>query len=99
MQSAKTSDRTIFFAAANRLPVTFMFSETWTVTGYLAGMDSYHWKAIDTDGIVHLIHKTQAVVRIDESAMPWNLLDGDSRDVVEAVAGPFCELARQQKGH
>lgn len=86
------STKTLLSAAANALPVRFTFGVDWTVTGFLCGMDSYHWKVVeDKDGTVevHLIHKTHAMVTVLEGETPWTDLPDEQRVRIEHIVAPF----------
>jgi hypothetical protein len=87
MPSANTSTNTMRKAAANGSLLVFR-GPSWEIRGYLCGMDDFHWKVVDIDGTVSLIHKSQASVSIYE-AHTIEDLDTEDRETVQGIAGSF----------
>jgi hypothetical protein len=81
--SSKQLARTVMHGRA----ITFRFPSGEDITGYLCGMDDFHWMVVTADCQKHLIHKGSASV--------ITLADTDSydseprRDEMEEVIGPF----------
>lgn len=66
--------------------ITFDFGFA-SVTGYLCGMDDFHWMVVTSDGQQHLIHKGQTPLI---SLGPDKTYDAEpSKDRLEKVIGPF----------
>lgn len=67
--------------------VDFHLTGGMVVSGYLAGMDDYHWMVIDPQGKVSLVHKGSAIL-----VQPWTR-ETYSTEVaktdLEAVIQPF----------
>lgn len=90
-KGAEVSNRTMASAAIDMQSMRFTFSPDWFIDGYLAGMDAYHWKVVDGNGDIHLIHKGSVMVSIGGDAPPLDELDADQRTLIEGIAGPFRE--------
>lgn len=59
------SDKQLAYAVEHNIPVTFRLlgsNPTVDVTGWVSGMDDYHWSVVDADNQVRLIHKGTALV-------------------------------------
>jgi hypothetical protein len=57
------------------------------ITGYLCGMDDFHWMVVTATGTKHLVHKASAPV-IDFSDLA-TYQDEPLRDSLDGVVGPF----------
>lgn len=68
--------------------VTFHISFTEeTISGYLCGMDDFHWMVITPSGSKHLIHKANvSVVDLLESPTYAN---EENHEELESVVAPF----------
>lgn len=84
--------------------VTFTLGPSWQIHGFVCGMDDYHWKAVDADGNVHLIHKSQAVVTIvAPDAMGDNTLSDttawtdEQRALLRPIIAPFKEAMERER--
>jgi len=86
-RGSMTSDREIAFAVRTGQLVTFHPAVGEPVTGYVCGMDDFHWKAIvPSDNSVHLIHKSAPVVRVH----PEPTYDQETnKDDLEKVVSAF----------
>lgn len=74
--------------------ITFRFPTGESITGYLCGMDDYHWMVVTPEsGLKHLIHKGGAsvVTLADTSSYESEPL----RDEMEEVIGPFREYVNR----
>jgi hypothetical protein len=87
------SDRELARTVKDRKIVHFFFSfdskSSSTITGFVCGWDSYHWKVVSPDGQVHLIHK---------GSLPLITI-GDRQslsDVVEQVVQPFRRVVLER---
>lgn len=56
------------------------------VTGYLCGMDDFHWAVITPHAQVHLVHKSAPLASIESQASYAN---EPTRAALEKVVGPF----------
>lgn len=76
--------------------VTFVFPHPTVepITGYVCGMDSFHWLVVDADGTKSMVHKGQ-VARIDlHDEKTYD--DEPNHTLLETVVAPFrafCERA------
>lgn len=74
-------------------PVTFRFAKDDQVTGYLCGMDDFHWLIIESSGEKHLIHKGSAPrITLGDSA---SYADEANIKILEQVIGPFRRYVEQ----
>lgn len=80
------TDRTIAFAVRTGQRITFHEASGREVSGYVCGMDDFHWKVISPDnGAVSCVHKSAS---FDVSPDPT--YDNEhNRDSLEKVVGPF----------
>jgi hypothetical protein len=64
----------------------FPAEPTFTVCGYVYGMDDYHWAVVESGGQTHLVHKAAPVVTMaDESTFEQE----SSHESLEKLVGPF----------
>lgn len=67
--------------------------EIWTaeggpaVTGFIYGMDDYHWGLVDCTGLTMMVHKTASLVRF--LGYTLDALPRDQQDKVLPVVQPF----------
>lgn len=66
--------------------VTFRVANEEPVTGYLCGMDDFHWMVLTADGEQHLIHKTAPMISLSSVA---TYADEPGREQMEKIIGPF----------
>jgi hypothetical protein len=85
------SRKTLAHAVRSWQMLTFTLSPEWEIRGWLCGLDDYHYKVVDLSGNIHLIHKTQAIVTINESE--GALMSEDLRVIV----APFRSALEQQQ--
>jgi hypothetical protein len=87
--SSKQLARTVLHGRA----VTFRFPSGDAVTGYLCGMDDFHWMVVTSDGLKHLIHKGSASVITMADTPSYN--SEPLCDEMEAVVGPFRRFVEE----
>jgi hypothetical protein len=99
-QGASVSTKQLTFAAADGRRLTF---DTLGLSGYLVGLDDYHYLVAVLDGTgqnisdVALIHKSTPLVRISLTAMLAD--EGDLvQDAVNNLGGKYIEHCRSTLG-
>lgn len=88
-RGSTTSDREIAFAVRTGQRVTFNPLVGEPVTGYVGGMDDFHWKVAtieDGNVVVVLVHKTAATVKVHPKPT-YN--DDEHRHDLEQIVAPF----------
>jgi hypothetical protein len=71
-QGSSASTKNLARAAVEGRRLNFHFSPEWQVSGYLVGMDDFHWVIVGTEPSgprVKLIHKSAPVVEITDSVL------------------------------
>lgn len=86
-RGSTTSDREIAFAVRTGQQVTFHPAVGDPVTGYVCGMDDFHWKVIvpSNHNSIELIHKTAPRVQVH----PEPTYDQDKTEAIEKIVAPF----------
>lgn len=81
--SSKQLARTVVDGKA----ITFRFVSGEPITGYLCGMDDFHWMVITSSCEKHLIHKGSAsiITMADVSSYEQE----PDREALESIVGPF----------
>jgi hypothetical protein len=77
--------------------VTFLFENLPSVSGYLAGMDGYHWLVITPDLSIYLIHKASACVNLGKLDQESSLKAEDHQDEIERLVLPFRQYLRDKE--
>lgn len=88
------SDKQMAHAAVNNNLLHFNFSFGVIISGYLSGMDSFHWMIITKDGGTLLIHKS----RVDFVEITDSKLANEDADIIEKVtkvAEPFWKFCER----
>jgi len=86
------SRSTLRHAVRKQQQLRFDLGPEWKISGWLCGIDDYHYKVVDLYGTVYLIHKTQCVVAINEDG---GLLPEDLREII----APFQQsMEREHSG-
>lgn len=57
-RGSRSSDSQIYFAVKEQRRVIARFPDGGEVAGYVLGLDDYHVVLMDTDRVIHLVHKT-----------------------------------------
>ena len=75
--------------------VTFTWPQSGAmVTGYLCGMDDFHWMVIEPSTTKHLVHKGQSPLISFAAKKSY---DGElNKAALEQVIGPFREALAEQ---
>lgn len=70
--------------------VTFHLHGGLEVTGYLCGMDDFHWMVVTPGGEQYLIHKASApLIDLSDSAKKYASEPSEVHRRLEKVVGPF----------
>ena len=57
------------------------------LTGWIYGVDDYHWGLVEADGSTHMVHKTAPCLSVVDASI--GDLREEYRSEVEALADPF----------
>jgi sRNA-binding regulator protein Hfq len=95
-RGSSVSDKQMGRAAAEGTQVVMFLASGTDISGYVVGMDDYHWLlASVSEGlrIVHLVHKTCPLV----SFLPHGLDQEDEEDQqwVTSIGSPFWGFCRR----
>lgn len=73
--------------------LTFRLLTGDSITGYLCGMDDFHWMVVTGEGQKHLIHKASAgLITLADTA---SFEEEPLRDELEKIVGPFREFVQR----
>lgn len=88
-RGSASSDRQIARAVKERLRVTFQIANYPAVSGWVCGVDDYHWVVATEQGTTLLIHKSCPLVTITTTSLDdANLKRGALESITQATE-PF----------
>lgn len=92
-QGSAVSTKELGRAAVEGRRLILTFTSGARVEGYLAGMDDYHWKIVDPDGGVLLIHKSAPeIIRISDA----DLDQAENATEIKAICDPFRKAMERE---
>ena len=67
------------------------------ISGYLAGMDDYHWLVVTSDLKLHLVHK--GISRVDLGALDkkGELEEEVNKDEIQRIIRPFLQHLQKER--
>jgi hypothetical protein len=94
---SSVSTKQMAYTVRDGRKVTFLFENLPPVSGYLAGMDGYHWLVITPDLYILLIHKTSACVHLGKLDQESSLKTEENKDEIERLTAPFRQYLRDRE--
>ena len=85
-------------AAVEERLVTIWFSDTRTLSGYLVGMDDYHWLIAheqDRRIATSLVHKSVDHIQISPTRTLSSVSDPQNQAAIRRIGSPFFEYCRK----
>jgi hypothetical protein len=61
---SSVSTKQLAYAVKERRQITLQPAAGQPITGWLCGLDDYHYFVVDSDGAQYLVHKTGTVVQL-----------------------------------
>jgi hypothetical protein len=89
------STRQLAYTVRDGRKVTFHL-EGQVLSGYLAGMDGYHWLVITPALEIHLLHKSCARVDLGKLDQEPSLPNEANKDGIERLVLPFRQWLREK---
>lgn len=97
IRGASMSTSQMTYAALDTRRVTAHIMPEFTIEGYLAGMDDFHWLIVDTDGGLTLVHKSAPVVRIARGST-YDEETEAARCLMDPILQPFIKSLQRMRG-
>jgi hypothetical protein len=94
---SSVSTKQMAYTVRDGCKVTFLFEHLPSVSGYLVGMDGYHWKVITPDLDIYLIHKASACVNLGKLNQESSLKTEENKDEIERLVVPFRQFLRDRE--
>lgn len=88
------SDRQIYQAVKQGKAVQFVTVCGEKVTGWVFGMDDYHWGVVTPTGEVHCVHKSAPLMTVTDHLLERQAVG--TREDIEPLVQPFYERVMRE---